>query len=192
MRPSQPQIHSHAGPQRCPRRRSTGFSLIEIMVAISIIAVLVGLGIAGYTQAQNMAKRSRTQVVLKQALAAATEYQARTGTTIDESTAGHTGIGGVNHREIKRFVAAIQEVEASRQVLATLGDRLVKDTNDDHWMIIDGYGRPIRYYQRIPESHPDRLPPYPRPVFISAGPDGSFIVPSDSSQDDNLYSYELD
>lgn len=203
-------------PPRPHRSRPAGFSLIEIMVTISIIAVVVGLAIVGYRQAQNMAKRSRTKIVLKQAVAAATEYQARTGQVINSSDnvpfdwttpkehnapnfSGSSVINGVN-ADIERFVWACMQLEASKAILLTLGDRL-QDTDGNGFLeIVDGFnhpdtptfGNPLGYRHSFtpPTSStpPHEFIPSPRPFFVSYGPQGKQIA----TQDYYLYSHQLD
>ncbi|MFZ1721320.1 MAG: type II secretion system protein, partial [Microgenomates group bacterium] len=53
------------GDSRFRTSRQSGFSLLELLVVISIIAILVAMGVAGFTTAQRKARDARRSGDLK-------------------------------------------------------------------------------------------------------------------------------
>lgn len=49
---------------RAPRSASTGFSLIELMVAVTIVSILAGIAIPGYTQQVRQSRRTEARLAL--------------------------------------------------------------------------------------------------------------------------------
>jgi prepilin-type N-terminal cleavage/methylation domain-containing protein len=65
-----------ASPHRTERRRASGFTLLELLVVITIIAVLAGLLFPVFAQARASARKSTARSNLKQIGAALLLYTA--------------------------------------------------------------------------------------------------------------------
>jgi prepilin-type N-terminal cleavage/methylation domain-containing protein len=61
--------------RRDVRRNQRGFTLIEIITAVAIIAVLIGIFITGFKYVQSHAKEDQTKVAVKTLASMLTEYQ---------------------------------------------------------------------------------------------------------------------
>ena len=145
----------------------TGFSLIEILIVISIMAVVVGLTLVGANLYQKQAKVQRTRVVLQEAAGVETELRIQRGNEmLPEGTNG----------DITTFTAAANDYAATRQMLEGI-DLYEPDSDPDPDPIMDAWGNELRYYR----SHAGTggFPKHPRPFFLSAGEDGEFGTPDD-------------
>lgn len=65
-------------PARCPR--AVAFTLVELLITISIIAILVGLVTYGFTKIQASSRVKQTRVVLDNCKAMLAEYEKAAGT----------------------------------------------------------------------------------------------------------------
>lgn len=140
-----------------PQRRATharGFSTIELLVVVAIIALLVGLGVAGFTMAFQSNDEKRTRVAIHQAMLAMTEYN-----TVTSRYISYTGQTPSNRPEdsMLYFVSRIRQVPTALAMLKTIDrellvdDRRVNDNNatnipdgEPDW-IKDAWGTPLQY-----------------------------------------------
>ncbi len=195
-----------------------GFSLIELLLVLTLIVLLMGLVAAALAKLRDDSNVRETQMLLKRALNASTEYQARTQTIINhednspvnwnsanlrqndpaaESFGNPGSMGSPNdsddHVYIERFVWAAQQVPSAELTIRTLADNLHDTDGDGFLEIIDGWENSIDYRTQTTSS--DELPLYPRPFFASAGADAKFGDSQphpDEEAEDNMYSYNVD
>ncbi|MFZ4777800.1 MAG: type II secretion system protein [Terrimicrobiaceae bacterium] len=92
--PDSLQFGPSKGNSIAPRKRKAGFTLLELLVVIAVIAILAGLilGVAGYVQRQAALARAKTEI---EALTAALEsFKADHGDyPVGSITAGSTASG---------------------------------------------------------------------------------------------------
>lgn len=151
------------------------FTLIEILVVISIITILIGIMVAAFMNRQGPA--SATRITLAALKAAATEYEVNTGTAahsgrIDpygstvntnfaakqylepadnppKATIGDTASGQTDFIEfsIARFCHQLLKYPTTNKMLMSLGQDAIGDSDADTFAdVIDGWGTKIIYY----------------------------------------------
>jgi prepilin-type N-terminal cleavage/methylation domain-containing protein len=193
-----------------PTTRRLGFSLIELLVTIAVLALLIGIAFPVLSSFSNSGDRSKTNAMLRSLAGAADEYNIRTGNT--PSTVGNAAVtvGGNNDDTIGFWLFQTLGVpEVENMINSATKQSLNKDYNDNGTegenfadvVILDAWGNPIRYASLQENSDgfnaDDYLPAYPRPFFASAGPDGEWGsvandgTPNDAAAD-NLYSFDAD
>lgn len=202
-----PSVHSHGGVKR---RSDAGFTLIEILVTISIIALLLGIGAVGMTQVQKAARAAQVKSMLEGLKGALTEYQTQVQYLPNHGDSGNitwstvNGGDGSNYISSERFVYACSQVPAAdKQLLAAVSsgsssanERIFADKVGGNGIneIYDVWETPILYRSSNlgGEGNPDGtatpgLPlPTPQysskhPFFVSAGPDQEFGTEDDIS-----------
>ncbi|MEL7087979.1 MAG: prepilin-type N-terminal cleavage/methylation domain-containing protein, partial [Planctomycetota bacterium] len=92
-------MKNHRPPKPRIRHPHAGFTLIEILVSVSIIVLLVGISLPAALKMMGSAETSRARASLNALGTAATEFQQQTGGVPDHTdTAGITGLisGDVN------------------------------------------------------------------------------------------------
>ncbi len=150
--------------RRAPGLR--GFSLIELLVVISIIAVIMGMVLAVGVKMRDSAKESQTRITLGSLKAIADEYQVETKlkiphlnslgsplvfTDVDWTKAkaknapGATGTGLVDDT-IERFVWCAYQLPTTKKMLTGLGKTLFKDADGDGFLeVLDGWEQQLWY-----------------------------------------------
>ncbi len=135
------------------QRRSWGFTTIELLVVVAIIALLIGLGMGAYSLAFQSGDARRTRVAIQQAMLAMTEYNTVTSRYID-----YTGTTPSNRPEdsMVYFVNRVRQVPVAFAALKTIendllvDDRRVSDNGvgsadgEPDW-IKDAWGTPLQY-----------------------------------------------
>lgn len=192
-----------------------GFTLIEMMVVIAIIAIIAGLVLALSGSLGQDAVIRRTRITLGALKGIAEEYEISTGARVVHDGEPQTLPSNVElESSIQFFIWSAWQVPRTRSMVQQLQTDAFKPTNPstgEPWRVIDGWGNPILYleYQVYQDSKAvpisvdnspldDIFRPYPRPFFVSAGPDGKFgkwnytTNAPDADAKDNLYSYDLD
>jgi len=111
-------------------KRLSGFTLIEMLVVIMIIAVVIGLALPVYQGAQNQARRAQARNDLVQIVAAVNAYYAEYGRyPLTPATPADTTYGATPTNELLlnelRSVAALQNPRA----IVFLAPPEVKDGN---------------------------------------------------------------
>lgn len=194
-----------------PRRRA-GFTLIEILVVISIIALLIGLVTGGALLAQGAATVNRTQSLMRSLLGAQEEFKSQSGLGIDlnhnnnspvnwgagpfaqnaPGFTGSAGAGGLSSSE--RFVVGCFLFDESAEALraAAQGRGTLVDNDGDGFLELrDPWDNEILYRNGNDQTgsfdgiNNNLLPLNRSPFFISAGKDGDF------GTDDDITTLEL-
>ena len=158
-----------------PRGIARGFTLIEILIVISIIAILTGILVAAFMNRQG--PQSATRITLSALKGAAVEYevelqtapvsmnqgeyasQVRTnfsgGQYIDpnedppKAKIGGTADTETNFRDfsISRFCHQLLKYPTTNKMLMSLGREVIIDADGDGFAdVVDGWGRKIVYY----------------------------------------------
>lgn len=192
---------------RPPARRHArgGYTLIEMLVAVAIITVLIGLTVGAYSAIRQSAARSKTKATLGVLKSAADELKVATGvvvphvnisssntaravyTTIDWSQAltknwppppPPPGTGVIDD-SIERFVWYALKNETAAKMLEALGPQtLVDKDGDGFYEVLDAWDRKIEYVAYDDVN-------VPKPYFKSTGY-------STATTEDELYSYDLE
>lgn len=175
---------------RRSRRLTTGFTLIEILVAISIIALLVGIVIAGAVYAQVGAQRSKTKSMMLSLMGAVEEHKSSFGDAPPHITGSP---GGLTSSET--LVWACRGDDLREIVVASMQGRGVfrDEDNDNYEELYDPWETPLVYRSSNDQTgtSPDPgvsnadLPLSRDPFFVSAGPDKQF------GTEDDITSLEL-
>ncbi|XAM01460.1 type II secretion system protein [Phycisphaeraceae bacterium D3-23] len=175
---------------RRSRRPSGGFTLIEILVVISIIALLVGLVTAGAVIAMNGSQRSRTQSTMRALLGPVDEYKSSFDIAPPHDIANPPGL-----TSSETFVWACGADDKLRELLVASmqGRGVFKDNDGDGYEeLYDPWDNQLAYRNGNGPSSPDIdgidhniLPFHRDPFFVSAGQDGVF------GTDDDINSIEL-
>ena len=191
-------------PRSAFRVRASAFTLIEILVVVSIIAILLAVVGGFWAGARDSAQTRVVRVSLSQLAGTATEYGVQTRQVVPYT-------GGYNNTDltmdfgsIQAFVTAVKDnARPAYDMLQAVNESLRVDTNSDGELdrVIDNWGQFIRYYPGTEAGATDQtgigLPLRKQPYFASAGPDmlwGSISganEPNDAAAD-NLYSFEID
>ncbi len=193
-------------------RRQAGFTLIEILVVISIIALLVGLVAGGALLAQGAATQNRTQSMMRALLGAQEEFKSQSGFGIDlnhinnqpidwgsgtfaQNAPGATGAAsaaGLSSSE--RFVVACFLFDESAEALraAAQGRGALVDSDGDGFLELrDPWENEVLYRNGNDQTgsfdgiNNNLLPLNRSPFFVSAGKDGDF------GTDDDITTLEL-
>jgi len=195
------------------RAAQGGFTLIEILVTISIIALLVGLTAIGATVIRKGASEQRAKSLCQSLLGPQDEFKAQFGQGINlnhDGTApidwgggtfqrnapgasGTAGGGGLSSSE--RFVVGCYLFEPSGDALraAVQGKNALVDLDSDGFLEIrDPWDNEVAYRSSNDQTgsfdgiNNNLLPMHRDPLFVSPGRDGDF-----STQDDNIDSTEI-
>lgn len=97
-------------------RDNKGFTLVELIVVIVILAVLIGVSVSGYSKYigqskmntdKNNAETVRAAIINAQAAEGVYEYLIGTGATVPTVTINNTGVTGINATSGTVFEKAI-------------------------------------------------------------------------------------
>lgn len=184
-----PFVCSFSASKRRFHRHQQGFSLIEILVVISIIALILGVGAAVALRVTAEARREQTRTMMEGLIGANTEHKAVRGSNIS-----HTGIfNGETLSTSERFVASCLQVQTCEEImLGALNsstsqalDRIYKNEggSGNYNGIYDRWGTELEYRSSNNQNGTgpqnengnqvaNNLLPISRdPFFASAGPD---------------------
>ena len=196
------------------RRSRPGFTLVEILVVISVIALLIALISVGAIKAQGAASRSQALSMMRSLLGAQEQFKSDSGFglginhdgnapidwdrgTFDRNVSGATGsagAGGLSSSE--RFVVACvlyEPVENILRAAAQGANTLVDDDDDGFLELRDPWDNEVHY--RNDNTHDggmfdgipnNDLPQSRSPYFVSAGKDGEI------GTDDDINTIELE
>lgn len=189
-----PSVHCNIAFQR-RNRRSGGFTVVEILVVVSISLLLLGIGAAVAIDMVADMRREQTRAMMKALLGANTEFKA----VRNQPAVNHDGTYPINWpteglgsaSSCERYVAAMMQVASAEQMLtaainSSTGqalDRTYKDTNGNKVNeIYDRWGTQLEYRSSNDGTGTGpgtgvankKLPVSPFPFFVSAGPDKTF------------------
>ena len=161
------------------RKCRQGFSLIEMLVTIAIIALLIAVGLAVGREIQQSSRRQLTRTELKNLAAALSEVQRRCGrtpATPDDFLATYQRLHAyqVAGGAWRMRPNLLTQWPAGQSVVGPIpmpgGATMPAITQ-----VNDAFGNPIVYVAAVGQ--------YPRapyaPCFVSAGPDGILNTPDD-------------
>ena len=176
-----------------PRRRasSRAFTLIEILVVISIIAVLLSIGIGVSSQFSRDTEGKKTTQVLDALSSALEEYGARTKGNYPAEDVGRDYPTDVFMESAYNDAREAYDMADKAITTTFLTDN---DSDDIREFVVDSWEQPIRYV--VTGDIGKGLPLHTQPYFASPGPDqewGTIDTNNVRSAEakDNLYSFEL-
>ncbi|TDU81362.1 prepilin-type N-terminal cleavage/methylation domain-containing protein [Prosthecobacter fusiformis] len=155
-----------------------GFTIIELLVVITIIALLFALTIGGFTYAQRSAARSRTTVTLNAIKSALERYNNEFGEYPAPQNAGDAIAIGDKSYSVGGAAMLYQalsgdgfdniliaqapsnagppqsngstEEEESKNIMLTDMPKEMWIKRDDRYFMADGFGRPFQYEKAVP------------------------------------------
>ena len=165
------------------RRRLSGFTLIELMTVVAIMAVLASLTIVGFRVAQTTAARNRTAAFHSAIKSGLEQYFGENGeypTPSDTSSSGqfqgktyiigpaimlYQVLSGDGDSGIvlgsSKLGASDGEVTANEVEYITLTDmpREMVRSYENQWIVIDGFNLPFQYTKGPARARPGQQPP---------------------------------
>ncbi|MGC9454193.1 MAG: type II secretion system protein [Phycisphaerae bacterium] len=187
-----------AVPRRAAAERSNGFTLVELLAVMLIMAVLVSLVVAVGNWVREDAARSKTTTIQDIAMQAVKKFHEEVGRypgidedgNVDPDLSGAMPSGPENDETTAVLLEYLQAEDsrvdfssdddlvtairvATRQTLTDLPEGAMDESNS---YLLDGYEQRMHY---DPEGGLGGR----RPVLISAGPDGKFDTEDDILSD---------
>lgn len=167
-------------------RKSNGFTITELLVAISIIAVLLGIGATAGVKMYGSYHSEQVKAMMNGLLGANEEYKAVRG----QGPAPDNDSGSSS----QSFVTAMNQVGTAEKMMvaamnSSTGDAFEKTFRNNK--IYDRWDTEIQYRTDNDGTGTqsgvdnDKLPKSPFPFFVSAGPDGEFGTDDDISTTEN-------
>ena len=167
---------------RAYRRRTTGFSVIEMLVILAVIAILIGIALAVGRQVINSSRRELTHSELTALLGAEQSVVHKTAGIVPPSMYSFL----VEYQQLHAYRDANGVWRQRSNVLTRLPASMVKSSmapmpNNGNMLMItqvnDAWGNPIQFLSNtLYNSH--------APCFISAGEDGIM------GSADDIHSYD--
>lgn len=177
-------VYSFFAPKGLKRRSGQGFSLIELLVVISIIGLLTAIGVGVGMKMSEEARRVQTREMMQGLLAVNTEYKAvRQGDAI-------TVDGSSSDSSAKQFVTACKTITICEEIMLTALNSSQSATLDriyKNGSIFDRWGTELEYRSSNDGSGTGpstsvsnaALPVSRDPFFASAGPDETWGTDDD-------------
>ncbi len=168
------------------RRNNSGFTLIEILVAVSIIIILAGITVAVGNGAIKNAKIKKTLALLKTVESIVEKYETDTGTKLVTNSTGVVGttFPSSTAEPTDNYAAILNRYPATKEMMAKLGSS-VSVSSTGYVTIRDAWGNPINFF-------PSGWGGATRMYLRSSGPDGQsdFTDSSKAVNNDDIFSYE--
>lgn len=183
-----PCVHLFLGQKNGFRRQNAGFSLIEMLVVISIIGLVLAIGVGVAVKITGEARREQTRAMMNGLLSANDEYKAIRGTEI--------GLGG-SGSSTSQYVEACLEIKTCEEIMMSAlnsSSSAALERTYKNGTIFDRWGTEIEYRTSNDSSpsgtngpaneagntvdHED-LPTSRDPFFASAGPDETWGTDDD-------------
>jgi prepilin-type N-terminal cleavage/methylation domain-containing protein len=163
---------------RFKKHHRSGFTIVELLVVISIIALLFALTIGGFTYAQKSAARSRTSVALNAMKSGLERYHKEFGEypapqnpddtisygsktyEVGGATMLYQALSGDGYDNIviaqtssnagqASSNGSLDESESKNVMLTDMPSSIWAEQNGRYYMI-DGFGRPFQYVKAVP------------------------------------------
>lgn len=156
------------------------FTLIELLIVVTIIALLFALTIGGFSYAQRAAARSKTAATLKAVQSALERYNTEFGEYPEPNNPGDTisirdktyGVAGAamlyqamsgdGYDAIKVAVAPANagppqsdgniDPNEAKNIMLTDMPKEVWRVQDGRYFMIDGFGNPLQYIRAAPQN----------------------------------------
>lgn len=132
-------------------RRANGFSLVELLVGIAIVAILAALIVPAVSKAMEKSQRGGSVVALKSILAASGVYQAEHNGNLppyESSEWGGSRFSGLPYKYISEFLPEIYG-EENYKMFVRPGDKLFIDGDSSKAKRIQGGVSPWSYARNI-------------------------------------------
>lgn len=197
--------------QKRPVRRNA-FTLVELITVISVIVILFGLVVGGYTYADRSSKRSRSEITIKAARSGLESYKEKFGsyprpanpdTTVAVADKSYIAGGGAclyqalsgdGSDQIDGVTDGVpsdgnlDDTETANLVMNDMPRELWM-TLDGLYFMADGFGHPIRYIKSAPTvaSTPGEPPPEPTTINV-----GTYDIWSYGEDDENISTTSLE
>jgi prepilin-type N-terminal cleavage/methylation domain-containing protein len=167
----------------------SGFTLIELITVVSIIALLFALVVGGFSYADRYSKRQKSEVTIKAIRSALENYSQAFGSYPDVKEPG-AAVQITNKSYIVGGAACLYQAMSGDGTNAILGTQsslssdgelelneaknvMLKDMPKELWtksgqvyFMVDGFGHPIRYVKALPAIKPDGSPNTPRTINL--------------------------
>ncbi len=198
--------------QKRPVRRNA-FTLVELITVISVIVILFGLVVGGYTYADRSAKRSRSEITIKAARSGLEAYKEKFGaypkpSNPDVTVAiadksyiagggaciyqalsgdGFDQIDGAEGEGTPTSDGNLDDNETANLVMTDMPRELWINL-DGLYFMADGFGHPIRYIKSAPTvaSTPGESPPEPTTINV-----GTYDIWSYGEDTENIMATSL-
>jgi prepilin-type N-terminal cleavage/methylation domain-containing protein len=153
------------------RRSPAAFTLMELLIVISIMALLASLTMMGFSSAQVNASRNRTSAFHRAIMSGLEAYHSDNGEYPEPRSGGKTTNFGKGQYEIGGALMLYQALsgDGDDEIKSSSGSRnrsngkidndkeiaeiklkempreMWKSTSSDEWVIVDGFGHPFQY-----------------------------------------------
>ncbi|HEY3321142.1 MAG TPA: prepilin-type N-terminal cleavage/methylation domain-containing protein [Planctomycetota bacterium] len=149
-----------------PRRTARGFTLVEMLVVLGIIAILSGLVLTALGAARKQARIRETEATLKIIEAALEQYQA----DFQDYPPSENDPDGIKGAE--SLYKCLNTDKKEGPYIKSTELKVCDSNKNDHLEFADAFMRPIRYFHH--HDYNSKAPNKRTYRLISAGPDGNY------------------